>query len=277
MEKLPRKYLIRRIALGLLVLEILVLLIWAAVKIAGGAAGFISGLGESSSGSSSGSSGSGSDSDSGSESQLSVEEQWLAAESATDPKAWNLILVNEANQKDETFVPPLTAFEDTDYRLHPGVCAPLTALIDAAEDDGVILVIDSSYRGYDTQKEVYDAKVDEILAQGYNQWDAPVRASWEVPYPGESEHLTGRAVDLKPRYEEFSFDESFAETKTGKWLAENCTDYGFIIRYPEGHESHTGFVYEPWHLRYVGKEAAAAIARKDFCLEEYLGKPLNID
>lgn len=271
MKKLPRKYLIRRIVLGVTVLLLLAFLIWVIVKLVGGVAGCIAGLGASSS-----ESGSDASSESESSSSLSVEEQWLAKESATDPRAWNLILVNDENRKDETYEPELVAFEDTEFRLHPGVCASLTELIDAADHDGVILVIDSSYRGYDTQKEVYDAKVSELEAEGYNQWDAPVRAGWEVPYPGESEHLTGLAVDLKPRYEEYTFDDSFAETKTGQWLAEHCYEYGFVIRYPEGHESHTGFSYEPWHLRYVGKEVAKTIHDKDICLEEYLGKSLDI-
>ena len=272
MGKLPRKYLIRRVVLGLIVLALLAFVIWIALKIGSGIAGCVSGQGGSSavSGSSDTSA-----SESESASEPSVEEQWLAAESATSPSAWNLILVNDENRKDETYTPPLTAFEDTEYRVHPGICAPLTALIDAADNDGVILVIDSSYRGYDVQKQVYDNKVQELENEGYNQWDAPVRAGWEVPYPGESEHLTGLAVDLKPRYEEFTFDDSFAETKTGKWLAEHCYEYGFIIRYPKGHEEHTGFAYEPWHLRYVGKDAAAAIQQKGICFEEYLGKPLS--
>ena len=100
MGKLPRKYLIRRVVLGLIVLALLAFVIWIALKIGSGIAGCVSGQGSSSavSGSSDTSA-----SESESASEPSVEEQWLAAESATSPSAWNLILVNDENRKDETY------------------------------------------------------------------------------------------------------------------------------------------------------------------------------
>ena len=64
---------------------------------------------------------------------------------------------------------------------------------------------------------------------------------------------------------------AFADTKEGKWLAENCWKYGFIIRYPEDKEDVTGYKYEPWHIRYLGKETAKKVYESGLCLEEYLG------
>ena len=67
-----------------------------------------------------------------------------------------------------------------------------------------------------------------------------------------------------------SLDESFGLTAEGKWLAEHCWEYGFIIRYPKGKEAITGYMYEPWHVRYLGKEIAAKVHKSGLCLEEYL-------
>ncbi|MGI6168220.1 MAG: M15 family metallopeptidase [Christensenellales bacterium] len=88
--------------------------------------------------------------------------------------------------------------------------------------------------------------------------------------PGNySEHATGLAVDiLSASYA--PLDEGFAQTEEGAWLANNAHRFGFILRYPKSKESVTGVVYEPWHFRYVGVEAASEIFQRDICLEEYL-------
>ena len=83
--------------------------------------------------------------------------------------------------------------------------------------------------------------------------------------PGQSEHQTGIAFDINQA------NRSFVGTKEAKWLQENCYKFGFIIRYPEGKESITGYVYEPWHIRYVGENVAKEIFESGLCLEEYLG------
>ena len=82
---------------------------------------------------------------------------------------------------------------------------------------------------------------------------------------GQSEHQTGLAFDIN------STRWDFKDTIEGKWLAENCYDYGFIIRYPENKEDKTGYVYEPWHVRYVGNKVATDIKNSGLCLEEYVG------
>lgn len=83
--------------------------------------------------------------------------------------------------------------------------------------------------------------------------------------PGHSEHQTGLTFDVN------TTEDSFAGTPEANWLAEHCAEYGFIIRYPEGKEDKTGYVYEPWHIRYLGKEKAEAVTKSGLCLEEYLG------
>ena len=90
-----------------------------------------------------------------------------------------------------------------------------------------------------------------------------------VALPGTSEHGLGLALDLiSNQYSEL--DEKQAETKEAKWLEENCYKYGFILRYPPEKTAETGIIYEPWHYRYVGQEAAKEIMESGVTLEEYL-------
>ncbi|WP_242973039.1 M15 family metallopeptidase [Anaeromicrobium sediminis] len=90
--------------------------------------------------------------------------------------------------------------------------------------------------------------------------------------PGESEHQTGLAIDVSSPAVNYRLTQSFEETKEGKWIKENAPRFGFIIRYEEGKESITGYQYEPWHLRYVGRETAKEIVNRNISFEEYLGK-----
>lgn len=85
--------------------------------------------------------------------------------------------------------------------------------------------------------------------------------------PGQSEHQTGLCFDVASLY------RTFATTEAGIWLNEHCAEYGFIIRYPENSEDITGYMYEPWHIRYVGEETAQAIMSQGITLEEYLALP----
>lgn len=126
----------------------------------------------------------------------------------------------------------------------------------AAQKDGVNLFIVSGFRSYDTQKRIYN---------NYVSRDGKAKADTYSARPGSSEHQTGLAMDLN------SLKTSFGETKEGKWLSKNCYKYGFIIRYPKGKQSVTGYIYEPWHVRYIGKDKAAAIYKSGLCLEEYYG------
>ena len=142
----------------------------------------------------------------------------------------------------------------------PGVNAEAQAAFDemqaAAADEGLNIYISSGFRSYDYQAGLYQRYVDK---------DGKTEADRYSARPGHSEHQTGLAFDLN------SIDNSFADTKEGKWVTSNCYKYGFIIRYPADKEDVTGYMWEPWHIRYLGKETARSVYDSGLCLEEYLG------
>ena len=126
----------------------------------------------------------------------------------------------------------------------------------AAEEEGLDLYIASGFRSYDLQASLY---------QRYCNEDGQAAADTYSARPGHSEHQTGLAIDLN------SISSDFAYTAEGKWVAEHCWEYGFILRYPADKVSITGYMYEPWHIRYLGRSTAAAVYQSGLCLEEYLG------
>ena len=142
----------------------------------------------------------------------------------------------------------------------PGVDAAAQAAFDemqaAAADEGLNIYISSGFRSYDYQAGLYQRYVDK---------DGKAEADRYSARPGHSEHQTGLAFDLN------SIDNSFADTAEGKWVTRNCYKYGFIIRYPADKEDVTGYMWEPWHIRYLGKDTAQAVYDSGLCLEEYLG------
>lgn len=128
----------------------------------------------------------------------------------------------------------------------------------AAANDGISLSVISGYRSYSRQNTIYN---------NYVSRDGKAKADTYSARAGHSEHQTGLAADIN------SLSQSFKNTKEGQWLNEHCSEYGFIIRYPEGKESITGYIFEPWHIRYVGKELASALYNNGdwITLEEYFG------
>lgn len=142
----------------------------------------------------------------------------------------------------------------------PGVNAEAQAAFDEMQADaaaeGLNIYISSGFRSYDYQAGLYQRYVDKDGKEEADRYSAR---------PGHSEHQTGLAFDLN------SIDESFANTKEGKWVLRNCYKYGFIIRYPADKEDITGYKWEPWHIRYLGKETAQSVYDSGLCLEEYLG------
>ena len=125
-----------------------------------------------------------------------------------------------------------------------------------AELDGIDLWIQSGYRSYDTQVSLYNS---------YVEMDGQEAADTYSSRPGHSEHQSGLAADIN------NPDDSFNGTEAAEWLKNNCYKYGFIVRFPEGKEDSTGYIYESWHLRYVGKEWAKKITESGKSLEEYFG------
>lgn len=132
----------------------------------------------------------------------------------------------------------------------------LQQMFAAAKAEGYDLFVRSGFRSYATQKSLYNSYVNR---------DGKAAADRYSARPGHSEHQTGLAFDINKA------NSSFAGTPEAKWLAENCYKYGFIIRYPEGKEAITGYIYEPWHVRYLGVDTATAVYNSGLCLEEYLG------
>ncbi|WP_124100293.1 D-alanyl-D-alanine carboxypeptidase family protein [Ruminococcus sp. Marseille-P6503] len=126
----------------------------------------------------------------------------------------------------------------------------------AARNDGINLWICSGFRSYSYQQYLYSS---------YAARDGKAAADRYSARAGHSEHQTGLAMDVN------NASSSFEGTKEAKWLAANCSDYGFIIRYPKNKESVTGYKYEPWHIRYLGVKTATAVEKSGKCLEEYLG------
>lgn len=129
-----------------------------------------------------------------------------------------------------------------------------------AKTAGMELFAVSGYRSYAYQDQLFKAEVKRVGEK---------KALEAVAYPGQSEHQTGLSIDISSRSEELLLTEKFGTTKEGLWLEENAHQYGFILRYPKGKESVTGYQYEPWHFRYVGVQAASIIYENKWTLEEY--------
>ena len=126
----------------------------------------------------------------------------------------------------------------------------LEALFEAAHQDGIVLGAVSGYRSYERQKELF---------ANYVHRDGLSLADTYSARPGTSEHQTGLAIDLSAPSVQYRLVEALGDTKEGIWLSENAHHYGYIIRYPKDKELLTGYIYEPWHIRYVGTELATTL------------------
>ena len=135
------------------------------------------------------------------------------------------------------------------------------SLAENAMKEGLEIVITTAYRSYDFQSELYYSYVKNKGQDWADKYSAR---------PGTSEHQTGLATDCSAPSVGYQLTSLFADTKEGKWLADNCYKYGFVIRYPENKIAITGYNYEPWHLRYVGQTAAQIMKEQDWALEELL-------
>lgn len=133
----------------------------------------------------------------------------------------------------------------------------LMEMSEAAKKDGYTIQLNSAYRSLATQTRLFTERVAAKVATGMSQKDAEKLVATSTAVPGTSEHQTGLAVDIM-------------SNRVYKWLASNSWKYGFIVRYPDDKMEITGIIYEPWHLRYVGKEMAKDIYESGLCLEEYL-------
>ncbi len=184
---------------------------------------------------------------------------------------WCMVLVNAVTPTEVDFSVNLVNYNE-DIQVDKRIIAPLTAMMKAAANDGVSIYPCSSYRSPERSAYLLNQQIEKYLACGYTQEEAEIVAAHWVAPPGTSEHHTGLALDFLSN-DCTEMDEVFADSDAGKWLKEHAAEYGFVLRYPDGKEQITGIVFEPWHYRYVGREAAAIIMANGLTLEEYLGAP----
>lgn len=184
---------------------------------------------------------------------------------------WNLALVNFENKLAEDFEPKEVAEADNGYVTDARIADAAKKMIsDARAKDNVRIIALSGYRDYEYQKELFDNKVERLQQEkGYSVSKAREEAATVVAVPGTSEHQLGLALDLVDA-RHVKLNESQENTAAYKWLYKHCAEYGFIVRYPNGKTDITGIIYEPWHFRYVGVEAATYIMENNLTLEEYL-------
>lgn len=143
-----------------------------------------------------------------------------------------------------------------DPGVDPVAQAKLEEMYAAAAEDGITLWTASGYRTYEEQRALYE---EYAAVDGYEAADT------YSARPGHSEHETGLTFDVNDP------SNTFDGTPEAQWLEQHCAEYGFIIRYPKGKEDITGFMYESWHVRYVGEEVAKFVMENGICLEEYFG------
>ncbi len=176
---------------------------------------------------------------------------------------WNLILVNRWNHIPGHYqgvLVQLSNGQSVDARIYPD----LQAMFNAARVDGIYPMVASGYRTAEEQQSLMEEKIKEYKGQGYSASKAKKLAEKWVAIPGTSEHQLGIAVDINADIDKCTNEQIY------QWLNMNSFEYGFILRYPADKSRITGTIYEPWHYRYVGKEAAEEIYANNLCLEEYL-------
>lgn len=142
----------------------------------------------------------------------------------------------------------------------------LTELFKEAEKIGFKLYATSGYRSYITQVNLFKSYAEKHGEAEANRFSAK---------PGHSEHQTGLTMDVTSENVDFDLVEEFGETLEGRWLGENSHKFGFVIRYPKGTEEITGYLYEPWHLRFLGIELSTKVYENNLTYDEYWKKYLH--
>ena len=195
-----------------------------------------------------------------------------------------LILANKQNALSSSYEPADLVGLRTDeidvpaknasLQLRRNAAYALKAMMLAMEAENPALVeelfVTSAYRDYAYQQKLYDKYVGEYLAAGMTEAEAMAEASKTSARAGESEHQTGLCFDFITESMAGILDERFENTHAFTWLKEHAHLYGFILRYPSDKVAITGYDYEPWHYRFVGRETAVKIHNAGLCFEEYL-------
>lgn len=185
---------------------------------------------------------------------------------------WYLRLVNAKNSLDKDNLPEINtvSVNGSDYMVDERIIDDLEEMLSDAQSAGRNPVVCSAYRSWDTQAMLFENKISRVTqSTGLTGEAAETEAATVVARPGTSEHQLGLAVDITAS-DYMNLDEGQMETEDQQWLMENCWKYGFILRYPVDKTDITGIIFEPWHYRYVGKQAAKEITEQGITLEEYL-------
>ena len=184
-----------------------------------------------------------------------------------DASDWRLVLINKQHPIPEDYSFKLGNIKDG-MRCDERIINDLLAMMQAARDDGINLMIRSPYRSDNQQETNFNKRIRLYMGQGYSYMEAYKLTSQVITVPGASEHQVGLALDIVcDTYD--SLTEGFGETEAGQWLAEHSCEYGFTLRYPQGKEYITSIAFEPWHFRYVGRPAATIMHDEGICLEEF--------
>lgn len=186
---------------------------------------------------------------------------------------WRLILINKHHPIPDDYEFNLGTFA-SGMKCDERIIEDLLDMMEGAKKDGINLVVRSPYRDSSRQVYLFERKINLYMSRGMSYMDAYKYSSQTVTVPGASEHQVGLAIDITTDLYT-SLDAGFADTAGGKWLAEHCSEYGFIIRYPKDKEDITSIRFEPWHFRYVGVEAATIIMDQGISLEEFWEKYLR--
>lgn len=187
----------------------------------------------------------------------------LPAPPEIDINSWEFILANGDNSIAEYAPPQIAAYEGQQFDSR--IIDALSAMAEDTRAQGLNVYISSGYRDYATQAANFIRVCNNNgVADGKNS------AGFYITMPaGCSEHQTGLACDITDVYYPLK-DKSIENTETFKYMSQHCQEFGFIVRFPADKETETGVMYEPFHYRYVGVEAAAYIMENGLCLEEFL-------
>jgi D-alanyl-D-alanine carboxypeptidase len=187
---------------------------------------------------------------------------------------WATVLVDTARSLPDWYEPAdLHNIADAGFPFTDGaavrelVLADLSAMREAAAANGTPLGIVAAYRSYAHQADLYERRVDELGAS---------EAGSRVARPGHSEHQLGTAIDVTSEGLT-DVDQSWGASAPGQWVAAHAHEYGFLLSYPPDAADVTCYDYEPWHLRYVGRDRAAAVIESGLTLREYLWQENPVD
>ena len=181
----------------------------------------------------------------------------------------DILLVNKDHPLKEDYEVELKWLSSGREQVAACMYDDLVQMLSDGSQEGREFVVSSGYRSPTYQQRLWDETIREWKRLGMSEENAIKETSKTLAYPGESEHATGLAVDIVALdYQDLDNQQQY--TPESIWLRENCHQYGFILRYPEGKENVTGIEYESWHFRYVGKEVAACIMENGITLEEFI-------